>query len=251
MRAAPVQQPLGKWVVDYGDTLCTASRTYGRQEAPMTLALRPSPNGTVVRLLIVRPGKAPLPEHFAVTTSITPAKAKTTGLRFASGNKKSEIIWINFERAALEGLRTASEFALQADGIVNERFALPGIGAVLGALDRCNADLRAHWNLIGTGAAQVAKTATSVRPLASYFSPNDYPAQALHEGAGGATRVAMMVDETGALKECMVEETSGIASLDAVTCGLLIQRAKFNPARDAAGKPLRSVSTSRIRWVTE
>lgn len=246
--AAPPLQPLKKWAVDHGETVCTASRAYGSEAAPVVFALRPSPNGSVVRLLIARQGRSPVAQHFPVTTSITAQQVKTTGLRFGSSNRKSEIIWVNFARADLEGLSKTGEIALTAKGIINERFALPGIAAVLKALDQCNEDLRAHWNVEGAAGAPLTKTATSTKPLYSYFSDDDYPEQAMDESATGATRVMMMIDEVGKLRDCMVEETSGIATLDAMTCGVLLERAKFSPALDASGKPVRSVLTTRISW---
>lgn len=245
---APLRQPLTKWNVDYGDTVCTAARAYGSQTAPLNIAFRPSPNGNVVRLIIARPGKTASARHFPITTSITSAQAKTTGLRFASSKGETEIIWINFDRSAVQGLSTAAEIAIRGKDI-DERFALPGMAAVLKALDRCNEDLRVVWNVNEAAAGRLTKNASSLKPLAKYFSDSDYPAQAVREEVSGATRVMMMVDEIGKLRDCMVEQTSGIATLDAMTCGVLLERAKFSPALDAAGKPVRSVSTQTIRWV--
>ena len=62
--------------------------------------------------------------------------------------------------------------------------------------------------------------------------------------------MTLLVDETGALKDCTVDETSGIASLDAMGCLVFMERAKFTPARDAAGKPVRSVVSTSITWKT-
>jgi TonB family protein len=247
--AAPPRQPVGKWLVDYGDTACTAARNYAPADKPVTLAFRPSPNGTVVRLMVARPGRVPSPHHFDVTTTITSEKAKTTGLRFETTDKKRDIIWINFDRAALDGLHAAGEIAIKAGVAIDERFALPGIADVLKALDRCNADLRKHWNVEdAVGAVPLSQGATALKPLYRLLSPDDYPAQAARERASGSTRIMLMVDETGALKDCLVEETSGIASLDAMSCGVLLQRAKFTPALDNAGKFARSVLTVRISW---
>jgi hypothetical protein len=245
--ATPLREPSKKWVLDYGETACTALRAYGSEDASTVLAFRPSPNGKVVRLMLVRPGRVPTPHHFDLTTSIRPSKVKTTGLRFASSDRKSEVIWINFERAELEGLGQAGEISIEGSGI-DERFALPGMAAVLKALDTCNQDLREHWNVSEAAAAKIAKEASSVRPLGSYFSHSDYPTQAVRENASGRTGLIMMIDETGKLKDCMVEETSGIATLDAMACGVLLERAKFNPALDAAGNPIRSVCATAVRW---
>ena len=243
----PLRQPIRGWVLDYGDTACTAMRTYGSAAAPVLLAFRPSPNGGVVRLVVSRPGKAPPAYHFPLTTNISADSARATGLRFPSADRKNDIVWINFARPDLEALRGAGEIAIRGGGAIDQRFALPGIAAVLDALDICNADLRKYWN-VGDAGVQLSAPARSLRPLAAYFSSDDYPAQAISEEATGTSRIVVMVDETGAVKDCLVEETSGIASLDAMACIALRQRARFKPALDAAGKPVRSVLTGRVTW---
>jgi len=245
--AAPLRQPIKKWVVDYGEAACTAQRAYGGEEALTRLAFRPSPNGNVVRLMIARPGRVPTPYHFDVTTSIRSSQIKKTGLRFASTDRKSEVIWINFDRADLDGLGQAGEITIKGRGI-DERFALPGMAAVLKAMDTCSQNLREHWNITETAAAKIAKEASSLKPLGAYFSGSDYPFQAIRENESGTTGFILMIDETGKLEDCMVEETSGIATLDAMACAVLVQRAKFTPALDTAGRPIRSVYVSRIHW---
>jgi hypothetical protein len=243
----PLRQPINGWVVDYGESACTALRTYGSEAEPVTLAFRPSPNGTVVRLLLARRGRPPQrADQFTVVMNIAPPSLKTTGLRFAAGDGKREFVWINVRRADLEGLRRAGEIAIRG-GPVEERFALPQIGKALDALDTCNADLRRYWN-VGDHGEAVATPAAPLKPLIRYFSSDDYPAEAANRAEGGRSVVMMMIDEGGTLKDCLVEETSGIATLDAMTCIVLRDRAKFRPAADAAGRPMRSVLTQSVVW---
>lgn len=242
----PLRQPTGKWQMDYGLSACAAIRTYAGAKGPMTLGFRPSPNGTVVRLVVGREGKGAAGVQFPVATNIVPRAAKTTGLQFGPKGEKRQVVWINVPRASLDALRRTGELSLNG-GPLKERFALPIFGQVLDGLDECNADLRRYWN-VGEHAAVIAKYAQPVQPLHTYFSLADYPAQAISEGATGRSLIMMMIDETGALKDCMVEETSGIAALDAQACLVLQNRAKFRPALDAAGKPVRSVLTQRVSW---
>ena len=247
-------QPIGKWVVNYADTMCSASRGYGRPDRPVTLGFRPSPTGNVVRVIIVRPGRRPAPEEVEVRTNVSEGAGMTSALRFASGDKKHEITWINLQHGALQKLAEAGAFELSSSR-GTERFPLPEIGAVVKSLETCSVDLRRHWNVDGeAGAADNAaatdhpRGARPLRSLASYVSDDDYPAVAAREGETGVTAFMLMVGETGGLEDCMVEETSGFASIDAMSCGILIQRAKFSPATDSAGKPIRSVLRSRITW---
>jgi TonB family protein len=200
--AETVREPIGKWVLDYGETHCTASRAYGPKEKPATLAFRPSPNDSVMRVMVVRPGRRAFPYHFPVALRFSPGEAKGSGLRFKSSNNKFDILWINVPRPALGGLAATAELQVHGRGEISERFAVPA----------------------------------------------DYPRQAANEEAEGTSRITMMIDEKGVMKDCMIEETSGIASLDAMACGVLLERAKFTPALDAQAKPARSVLTTRVTW---
>ena len=243
----PPLQPIKAWTLDYGETACTAIRTYGSSEAPITLAFRPSPNGTVVRAVVIRPGRASDAYHFDLNAELGATSVKTTGLHFGSTDHKSTVVWINFRREQLEGFRRSTTFTLHGGGDVDGSFALPGMATILDRLDECNADLRKYWNT-GDGAPPLSKPATPLKPLAAYFSDRDYPDQAIHDHAAGLSGVMLMVDETGKLKDCLVEKTSGIASLDAMTCYVLLERARFDPALDVARKPVKSVLTTAVKW---
>lgn len=245
---APLRKPTGKWIVDYAETSCSARRNYGSPQSPLILAFRPSPTGAIVRLALARAGPVRQPRHFAVRTNAVPSGTKLTGLLFGAADKKSEVIWINFDRPAMERIIEAGEIAISS-GEVNERFALQGFAAVVKALDTCNADLRAYWNMEGAGGVTLSQIAAPEKNLAAYISDEDYPGQAIAEELGGTTRFVLMVDENGILKDCMTEESSGVASLDAVSCMVLVARSKFKPALDAGKRPVRSVLTSLIRWV--
>ena len=70
-------------------------------------------------------------------------------------------------------------------------------------------------------------------------------------GSNGVVQVRFDVTEKGRLESCVVEGSSGNAELDAATCRIMLKRVRYQPARDAAGKPIRSSDTQRIRWKLE
>ena len=248
--AAAPRQPTKPWNVDYGESACSASRTYGNDDQAVVFALRPSPAGKVMQMIVVRPGRVEEAEHVPATVSFAGQQLKTTALLYQAEKEKLQIIRINFQREAIEPIRNAAQVDLRLKGRVAESFATPGMAAVLRALEKCNLDLQAYWNVGEERASQFKTLATSVKPLESYVSSRDFPTQALRESRDGRTRVTLMVDETGNPKDCMAEESSGVASFDAQTCIVLVKRAKFHPATDASGKPVRSVLSASIKWVT-
>jgi TonB family protein len=237
------------WILDFGETTCSAVRIYGTDADPVTLAFRPSPNGPIVRLAIARKGRIGDAHHFPVTVALGPTPLKTTGLRFATRDNKSNLVWINIERPLLDGLAATGRITLSGGREIEETLALPGIREVLRRLDDCNTELRQYWNA-GEFAAALAKPPEPVRPAHTWVSDADYPAQAQAEGASGALRFSVLIDETGKVRDCLVEETSGIATLDAQACIAVTRSARFRPALDAAGKPARSSWGTRFVYRT-
>ena len=57
-----------------------------------------------------------------------------------------------------------------------------------------------------------------------------------------------MIDASGVVQDCVPEETSGSAVLDAMTCIVLRQRAKFKPARGVDGNPIHSYLDQHVTW---
>lgn len=235
------------WVVDYGETACSAMRQYGDEQNQLLLILRPSPYANVLQLLVLRTGRAVEAVHVPTVVSFLNTPLKTTGLRYSPARSKYEIVLISLNRSEVERIGNAPDIEINVRGVLDERFAIPGVGKVMAALDQCNANLQAYWNISAT-AGNVQTPPRPLKPLGSYLSWEDYPTQAIREGAGGTARVTLMIDEKGYPKDCLVEQTSGIATLDAMSCYTLKARAKFEPAKDADGKPVRSTYSQGITW---
>lgn len=87
------------------------------------------------------------------------------------------------------------------------------------------------------------------RPGPMWITADDYPPAMLRLGAEGRSVVALAIDASGAVTGCKVTQSSGFAALDEATCRALMRRARFRPARDAAGNPVRGVYTDfKMAW---
>lgn len=84
--------------------------------------------------------------------------------------------------------------------------------------------------------------------LVGLFSSDDYPNEALRKGETGTVSVQLTVGTDGRVKECRVRLSSASPSLDASTCRILADRAKFDPALDRAGQPVTDRYSQRITW---
>lgn len=88
--------------------------------------------------------------------------------------------------------------------------------------------------------------------LATQPNPNamvDYPETAVKEGRHGSTVIAFDVLASGKVANCKILRSSGSADLDAASCNLISDRARYEPAVDSAGSP-KTVSTGiTIHWI--
>lgn len=80
------------------------------------------------------------------------------------------------------------------------------------------------------------------------LTPQDYPIEALRRNEHGIVTALLRVSIEGKVSACVVTESSGSATLDTTTCSLLKKRARFQPAKDAAGSPVDGEYRLAIAW---
>ncbi|WP_265561658.1 energy transducer TonB [Sphingomicrobium arenosum] len=101
----------------------------------------------------------------------------------------------------------------------------------------------------GDGLGGGGGTRPSVVPRTT-LTPRDYPKDIRKRWPrGGAVLVAVRVQVDGRATDCKVNRSIGDAEIDAMTCQLVEQRVRFNPARDAAGRPYVEWYGYMQRWV--
>ncbi len=259
LAAAPLQ-PTGKWVVNYTEANCVARRTFG----DYAISIVPSPLGSSTRVIVDGPGRAVRARQFpsvidpddgrgAVKASslIYPFKAK--GRRGIYTVVPNELVSRMLASGKVD-IRTGKSAAppLWAERSVSPMGAALAIGGgntLTKALDKCMVDLRDHWGMVD-GELPVPATATqSTGNVSGLFRAEDYPDDAIAAGQGGDTSFTLMIDEKGGVIDCAIRESSGVATLDAMGCQVILERARFTPAKDAAGKPVKGIYlTPKIRW---
>jgi len=83
----------------------------------------------------------------------------------------------------------------------------------------------------------------------SWFTDDDYPADAKRAGASGRVSVLLSIDTSGKVAGCRVTASSGNSSLDDATCRLAQRRGRFTVQKDTEGnaQPY-SYTLPGIRW---
>ncbi|MEO5640637.1 MAG: energy transducer TonB [Sphingomicrobium sp.] len=84
--------------------------------------------------------------------------------------------------------------------------------------------------------------------LVGLFSSDDYPNEALQKRETGTVKVRLTIGVDGRISACEVTLSSLSPSLDAATCRVITDRARFEPARDRAGRPVPDSYVQRITW---
>jgi len=85
--------------------------------------------------------------------------------------------------------------------------------------------------------------------MPEFYSVEDYPARARRNRESGRVVAEFEVAEDGFVEGCHVVQSSGSAVLGEVSCGLLARRQRYDPARNRAGTPVRTVHRHVFDWV--
>ena len=85
--------------------------------------------------------------------------------------------------------------------------------------------------------------------LVPLLTGDDYPAEAVRKNWQGSVVTELKITKKGRVRACKVIESSGHAVLDKRTCEILIERARFNPAKDSAGRTVEGTyRMPPIKW---
>nr|WP_053000322.1 energy transducer TonB [Sphingomonas sp. Y57] len=82
----------------------------------------------------------------------------------------------------------------------------------------------------------------------AWITPEDYPADALHERRVGTTVFRLRVGADGKPLHCAVIGSSGTAGLDEKACALVMERGRFTPARNEQGQPVEADWENKVHW---
>jgi hypothetical protein len=256
-------QPSGKWEVQYSDSACIAKRAYGNE----SVAIQPSVLGGWTRLTVEGRGRVAAVRQYWSTVEfgdgLPPIKA--TSLAFPLKERGRRGILTVFADQQVERAFKSGKLGLRS-GLKNDprvlfdnremdstsaAFALTDGEALFEALSACMADLKKSWGFVGDELPEPAVRTKSLIPLNQLFTEDDYPVDALSSYQAGDTVYLLLVDERGGIADCSIRQSSGVASLDAMGCQVLTQRARFVPALDVNGQPAKDTYFTSVSWRIE
>jgi len=242
------RKPTARWIVNYDDAQCVATRNYGTEDKPLILAFKPSAMGSVMRIMMIRKGSAAEAEQRpAILQFGEGPPIAVNALAYGDRQTRQFMASMNVPMTTFTANRRAAALKVKG-GTFDERLAVPGLVGIAAAFDDCLANLRQVWNVGGVPASRLKEPARPLQPLGNLFRSASYPIRAIQEQNTGSVSVTMLIDEAGKVRDCMVEETSGYPTLDTMSCYMISEHAKFAPAVGLDGKPAKSASFQRISW---
>lgn len=237
--------PIDKWKVDYDIEQCAATRQFGSHRDPVTLMIKPTPISEVVQLLLLMDGFESRARQFDAVISLgKAAPVKAHQLNYGL-KRRTRLVNLTGDQAA--PLSQSDKIVWEARG-ANFVLETGSLERVMQMLGDCRNKLRDFWNISPERAQLLKQGPVPAQPIITLFTSGHYPAQALREGDSGMTSVVALVDEKGAVRECIIDQTSGYATLDAQTCIVIRNKARFIPAIDQNGRPVRGFYGQRVRW---
>lgn len=245
-----VRHPTSKWLVEFADNECLLSRSYGNDRKQLILTFEQSPMEKGIAIYVLKTGnKSEMNNGLAQVSFRNGFSEDVTFGAYLIAKKALRRILIVVQNESFKAAAASERLTISVPGEVRETFAIPGFGAALKVMDQCVVDLGKHWGISAEDQLRLAEPARPLKPLGKYFSANDYPLKALKDHATGRTNVRIAVDQSGRPTDCVVMKASGNDTLDRETCRILLQRARFEPATDVGGKPMKSVIVTAVTWI--
>lgn len=260
--------PTSQWVVDFKDDFCQLRRVFGEGD-----------NRSL--LVISRYGPD---ERFRVTLGGNPMKALSKGpvnLQFGPNEGEQQRGYYNAKLAdGMFALVLSGEVRLEPAtekqgkdiwgpppppvGKAREKavtylkvWRSKGIPVILdlgamdkpfGVLQQCVDDMVSHWG-IDMEAHKSLKTIVmpKVSPI-EWINTANYPSKMLDEEQSAIVEFRVDVDEKGKPTGCHIQDSTRPKEFDNAVCLPLMRKAKFHPATDASGKPIRSFWKSSVSF---
>jgi TonB family protein len=149
------------------------------------------------------------------------------------------------QEAAVSGM------TVQIAGKKPFRLEFGSLGSPFAQLRSCQADLVKSWGYDPAEQAALSRRIKQINGFRDWLKSSDYPDEATSKGYNGLVQIRLDVDPAGQVAGCRVLNRTNPDVFADLTCRAVTKRAKFQPALDAQGRPVRAFEVYSIVWVME
>lgn len=270
-----VLQPATKWFLDYAEDSCRLARIFGEGKQQVTLFLdqyqpgddfyitvggKPLRTGTAGSFVEPMVRFGPGEKEFKVNATTAemldmPALIfnSTKIAEATSAEKEADRIR---ERTGVPAFpspigqaRESSAKWLHIDGLgLNLTLETGRMDRPLNALRKCAWDTVKLWGLDVEQQKALTRRPVSVKGADTWFRSSDYPQSMIRSGYQGNVNFRLIIDATGKIESCHIQTSTRPKDFDDVVCRVTMKRAKFLPALDAKGIPVRSYWRQTVQF---
>lgn len=261
--------PSSPWNVDFGATRCRLARFFGEGDARHLLFFEQYWPGEYLGMTVAGPsfarygsrkptelrflamqephktepftgtggkyGQAVIYSMVNVAAGITPRDADDSANPAPTG--LPELDKDAARKVEFVSLRQRGDEIRLMSGPLDEAF---------GVLDQCARDLVADWGLdVEQHRTMTRRPQWTNRDAVARRIVSSYPREALQRGEQGIMRMRVIVSTQGTVEDCAIIKATTTERLDSPACKAMLN-ARFEPALDAAGQPMRSYFAESI-----
>jgi hypothetical protein len=256
--------PSGKWHLDYGVNRCHMIRSFGEGKKSVIFRMVQYAPGDFFALDLLgnRFGSVSAYSDVAIDFGHDGTFNKNRAFNGSLGKEKmlsvgtSRLVDIPGETndySQIKQLTPADEASVstvyfRVSGSKPFKLMLGSMGPVMKAMRTCTDDMIKSW---GYDPAQLATNtrALELRPESGQLlRDGDYPATSVSFGNIGIVQFRMDVNADGTVSGCKILAETKPADFGSVVCKKASARAKFNPALDKDGNPVRSFTVKSVRF---
>ncbi|MBO9581622.1 MAG: energy transducer TonB [Sphingobium sp.] len=258
-------KPTGPWAMEYADQTCRLIRNFSDGNGVVTLAFEKTGLGAALSLGLAgetlrTPSNASMVRfRYNVDNGARSSALLKTVLvdgrdsfivmstQFLPGDQMLAIVrkakyaqrWDAMDNAEAAAASKITSISFTDGFIGDPEFEIGPMAAPLKAMNACVEDLVRSW---GVDPRLMRNPKRMIEPMNSpryWLSMQDYPEEMWRAHKGGVVPVRLLIDENGAVTNCIPNVALPGPFEDAVCRGIK-KRARFRPALDADGKPMKS-----------
>lgn len=259
MGAEPLRlAPSSKWHVNYSSDSCRLTRSFGKEkEDEVVLVLDQFEPGPAVNMTLigtpVRGGSVSRKAEILFGTGEPEQEREFEVGKMESGQPALIILG-----SVIVGGNDAAQNAATTAAITTVEIRVRGKQAVLletasmaapmKALAACTDDLLRGWKIDVEAHRNLTRSVTPTSNPGYWMTNGDYPTAMETRGEQGLVYFRLLVDTAGKPSSCHIQQSTRPAEFDDAVCKGIMRRAQFEPALDAAGKPIASYYRNSVRF---
>lgn len=254
----------GPWVANFDENACHLIGQFGTEKATVSISLTRYAPSDFFELNLYGERFRSLDAQVRGGVSFDPsAKIEKFGLL---AGKAGNLPLVIMGKTRLDGWRMSKEgdvapvitpametavksMDFEVGGKTRVRLLTGSMGKTMAMMRTCMTELVKSWGFDPQVEASLSRPLQPVGSPGSWFNSGDYPSDALSQGHNGIVNFRVNVDNTGKVESCHILSATKPSDFELATCTGITRRARFTPALDAKGQPVRSFHVNKVRWL--